>query len=218
MKDASETGAEADRHKKARMTEDQFVMRHMTVPVDIVYTKEESEVKGCLRRIGADDAGQALSLQQRVVATLDGNEGGRMFIPLSDDEMQDMLWHSLCLGIFVRESLVAQAVLTLHPHGEFDLLPYVRDVAPDGIRRAVVVGPVMVDAPYRGYGMQRSLLRICEGLARRHGTKVLMAIVAPENEHSNRNFAACEYELLATQEIHGVMRNFWLRDARPRQS
>lgn len=67
-----------------------------------------------------------------------------------------------------------------------------------------VLDTIVVDAEYRGLGLQRELIRCCVAYAREKmpGCKVL-ATVAPDNIYSLRNVQAEGFEILARKEKYG---------------
>ena len=75
----------------------------------------------------------------------------------------------------------------------------------------MLIDSIMVKDEYRGYGLQRQMLRFAYERALKLGMDGLVATIHPDNKYSLDNFIKEEYELLHVLTIHGGTRNIMIK-------
>ena len=76
----------------------------------------------------------------------------------------------------------------------------------------MLIDSIMVKDNYRGYGLQRQMLKFAYERAKELKISCLIATVHPNNIYSLNNYVAEKYELLHTLTIYGVIRNVMIKN------
>ena len=81
-----------------------------------------------------------------------------------------------------------------------------RDVGLEEIHKVAHIESIVVDAKYRGNGLQDKMIKFAEEVIFRRGYTYLMATVSPDNKHSLDNFERNGYEVKKVKEKYGGLR------------
>lgn len=160
-----------------------------------------------LRRLHADDLERCMELQAAVSVDIPDNDELNVFEAVTEREMVHSLSHDVCIGYFDSGRLVAQMNFIPDPDPGQDLLGSVRDEA--GVDLAGVIDLCIVAGEYRGFGLQRSMIKLAKFLARRYDTPAVLATVSPHNLPSARNFIKEGFRVLARVPKYRSERDFF---------
>lgn len=151
---------------------------------------------------------QILDLQERVIASMENPELLRK--NTAEMFLECVQAPNLTIGVFVDDLLVAVGVLYVPDREEEDLAHLLVGVDVQG-KRTANNKLCMVDAPYRGNGLQVRLGQLVERRAKEIGVDLLCATVSPLNPYSENNVLKLGFTKNRTLEKYGSPRNLFYK-------
>ncbi len=106
---------------------------------------------------------------------------------------------NVTMGAWDGNKLVAIGILYVPQVEEEDLSHYVENAVFPAANQKLY----LVDAAYRGQGLQRKIIRLIEDVARQKGFAMLCTTIAPHNKFSINNFVAEGYAYSTTVVKYG---------------
>ena len=143
------------------------------------------------------DLEAVLELNQRVYDSL----VDKSLLRLNSTEMiaSCLAEPNVTMGAWDGDKLVAIGILYVPQTEDEDLSHYVSDAVYPAANQKLY----LVDAAYRGQGLQRKIIRIIEEIARKKGYLMLCTTIAPHNTFSINNFVTEGYVYSTTVEKYG---------------
>lgn len=158
------------------------------------------EFRQCL----PSDFEAVLELNQRVYDSLDD----KTLLRLNSTEMiaSCLAEPNVTMGAWDGDRLVAIGILYVPQVEDEDLSHYVENAVFPAANQKLY----LVDAAYRGRGLQRKIIRLIEDIARQKGFVMLCTTIAPHNTFSINNFIAEGYTYSTTVvKYGGLKRNIY---------
>lgn len=158
------------------------------------------------RQCQPSDLDAVLALNQKVYDSLED----KTLLRLNSTEMiaSCLAEPNVTMGAWDGDKLVAIGILYVPQVEEEDLSHYVENVVFPAANQKLY----LVDAAYRGQGLQRKIIRIIEEIARKRGYLMLCTTIAPHNTFSINNFAAESYIYSTTVvKYGGLERNIYFK-------
>jgi len=113
---------------------------------------------------------------------------------------------NVTMGAWDSDKLVAIGILYVPQVEDEDLSHYVENAVFPAANQKLY----LVDAAYRGQGLQRKIIRLIEDIARKKGFVMLCTTIAPHNTFSINNFIAEGYTYSTTVvKYGGLERNIY---------
>lgn len=106
---------------------------------------------------------------------------------------------NVTIGAWDGDRLAAIGILFVPQTDDEDLSHYVPTPALPAANQKLY----LVDAAYRGQGLQRMIIRLIEDVARQRGFAMLCTTIAPHNKFSVNNFIAEQYVYATTVVKYG---------------
>lgn len=158
------------------------------------------------RQCQPSDLDAVLALNQKVYDSLED----KTLLRLNSTEMiaSCLVEPNVTMGAWDGGRLVAIGILYVPQVEEEDLSHYVENAVFPAANQKLY----LVDAAYRGQGLQRKIIRIIEEIARKRGYLMLCTTIAPHNTFSINNFAAESYIYSTTVvKYGGLERNIYFK-------
>ena len=115
---------------------------------------------------------------------------------------------NVTMGAWYGDKLVAIGILYVPQIEDEDLSHYVENAVFPAANQKLY----LVDAAYRGQGLQRKIIRLIEDIARQRGFAILCTTIAPHNTFSISNFIAEGYTYSTTVvKYGGLKRNIYYK-------
>lgn len=156
------------------------------------------------RQCQPSDLDAVLVLNQRVYESLED----KTLLRLNSTEMiaSCLAEPNVTIGAWDGDRLVAIGILYVPQVEEEDLSHYVENAVFPAANQKLY----LVDAAYRGQGLQRKIIRLIEDIARQKGFAMLCTTIAPHNKFSINNFIAEGYVYSTTVvKYGGLKRNIY---------
>ena len=163
------------------------------------------------RKIRTDELDKVLLFQQNVLDHIPNNATENICEALTEKELLHSVREDLLLGLFCGEELIALMLCIPHPLPEQNIFLDLTISLPNGPTDVMIVDSILVSPDFRGLGLQRFLFSAAEMTAKKMGIPVLGGVANPKNSHSNANFLACGFELIATRPKYRSVRNYYLK-------
>ena len=160
------------------------------------------EFRQCL----PSDLEAVLELNQRVYDSL----ADKSLLRLNSIEMiaSCLAEPNVTMGAWYGDKLVAIGILYVPQTDDEDLSHYVENAVFPAANQKLY----LVDAAYRGQGLQRIIIRLIEDIARKKGFVMLCTTIAPHNTFSINNFIAEGYTYSTTVvKYGGLKRNIYYK-------
>lgn len=150
-----------------------------------------------LRQLSFEYMSRILSLQEECVRMLPSPD---MFCPLTRDELMESLHLDMAVGVFASDGELAAVAVVVGNRVS------ARNLAADtGHRPAgtLTFDAVMVAPRWRGFGLQRVLVKWAIDKAATMDVSAVLTTVSPDNSHSLNNFAALGFKKIDSAVKYG---------------
>ena len=192
-----------DLHK--RQNAYKFVSNNF-LPLKINLTNRHSEKKELtLRLLAKTDKAAVVNLQAEICSQI---EDKSIFVSLSDQEINDALSKHLSFGLFEEENLAAFCLLILNPGASSDLSMDLTQY--NGTENNAVLDCMFTSPAYRGFETQKFLVTVSIFAATRNKKERIFATVSPKNYFSSNNLLKSGFQVMATQEKYGFIRDYFM--------
>ncbi len=153
-----------------------------------------------LRQVRKDEIEKILQLQEDCFAVIDSED----WLRRNTRETFELCLQqpNYCLGCFEGDYLIAIGIMQICGHDR-ENLGYQLDYPEERLDEVGNMKLVLVEPDYRGHGLQRRLMGLCEQYARKQGLKVLATTVHPDNVFSRRNVEMCGYQYHSEHRKYG---------------
>lgn len=120
-----------------------------------------------------------------------------------DENKRFMKEPNVILGVYDKDKLAAYGSIGFLGDSS-DNLGWDLGWTQEKVYRCAVLDAIIVDSEYRGFGLQRELIRRCvkHAMDKKPGC-IVLATVSPDNIYSLRNVQAEGFEILARKEKYG---------------
>ena len=162
-----------------------------------------------MRVLTREDVPAVIALRDEVLAQLDNPD---LYVREDDETAfvrSHVAGHDECagdtIGVFDGEDLIAYAMLGLPSDATANLGRFL-DLGSRKLKDVAHLTSCMVRGPYRGHGLQRTLLSARFSLAHAYGRAVCVAMVSLHNHASRRNLLRTGLRILHTGVVDGLHR------------
>lgn len=109
----------------------------------------------------------------------------------------------LVLGAFLKDRLVAFAILLINPKNN-ELVEKANSILKTNKNsNVVIIKLVIVKKQYRGHGLQRKFLKLFEKYCHNNEIELMIASVSPQNKYSLNNFELEGFEIAGQSKLYG---------------
>ena len=155
--------------------------------------------------INNKELGILIKFQKEIIDNMSNKE---WFVPLTEEEfLASIDGRDNAYFFKYNEEIIGLLVLTCD-------IPDVLEEYQLPNKNYMLIDSVMVKDEYRGYGLQRQMLRFAYERASKLEMNGLVATIHPDNKHSLDNFVKEDYELLHVLTIHGGTRNIMIKNVK----
>lgn len=153
-----------------------------------------------LRQVRKDEIEKILQLQEDCFAVINNED----WLRRNTRETFELCLQppNYSLGCFEGDRLIALGILQICGNDR-ENLGYQLDYPPERLDEVGNMKLVLVDPAYRGQGLQKQLMDLCEQYGRKQGLKVLASTVHPDNIFSRRNIEKCGYRYHSEHRKYG---------------
>lgn len=176
-----------------------------------------------IKRCDEKDLFDILKLQRRIDRDL--SDPG-LYALVDEEDILESLKQDFCLGVYLEDTTAIPAEAELvgrGPHlvaftmmvtNRVSLRNYGSYVGYPAERQKNVVSMeiTIVDAPCRGFGMQRLFVELREAAANEMGATEAMVTIGPNNKYSLDNLLYEGYEIIETRPLYGTVRHILRKD------
>ena len=154
-----------------------------------------------IRLCSSDDLDAIMQLQELICSTISDPD---LFVATCREENAGYLISpTIILGVFDQSRLIAYASLAF-PGKNPDNLGWGLEWEESTVCRCAKLDTIVVDPDYRGYGLQRTLIRHCLSHAKCWNTDVIvLTTVSPANKYSLRNVQCEGFQILKRMNKYG---------------
>ncbi|MEO5671729.1 MAG: hypothetical protein ABIR26_13630 [Ramlibacter sp.] len=162
-----------------------------------------------MRLLAREDVGAVIALRDEVLGQLDNPD---LYVRERDEGAfvrSHIAGHDECagdtIGVFDGDELIAYAMLGLPAQADANLGRHV-DLGSRTLGDVAHLASCMVRGPYRGHGLQRTMLSARFSLAHAYGREVCIAMVSLHNHASRRNLLRTGLRIVYTGVVEGLNR------------
>ena len=151
------------------------------------------------------ELGELINCQKEIIDNMSNKE---WFVPLTDEEfLSSINGRGNTYFLKYDEKIIGLLVLTCD-------IPEILEKYQLPNNNYMLIDSIMVKDEYRGYGLQRQMLKFAYERASKLEMDGLVATIHPDNKYSLNNFVKEEYELLHVLTIHGGIRNIMIKNVK----
>lgn len=161
-----------------------------------------------IRLLDETDLESVLDLQEKTILGLEDKTILRRNTP--EILLQSLSESNIALGVFADTELAAIGIAVTPVPPETDLRANLKT---HSVANAMDLKLIIVNAEYRGNGLQRTLIESLEKLASARGITHFCTSVSPNNPYSINNMLAMGYEFDHQEELYGgLLRNIYVKE------
>lgn len=147
-----------------------------------------------IRECTIDDLDSIMELQSKICAGM--NEPDWFVATSREENFLFLTPPNTILGIYDAEKLIAFGSLAI-PEMDSSNLGWDLEWPTEKVLRCATLDTIVVDSAYRGLGLQRKLIQLCVGHARKIMPDcIVLTTICPDNIYSLRNALAEGFEVL----------------------
>lgn len=176
--------------------------RSCTVSAVILRKRNDMELE--IRKGSQADTEQLILLLQEVYRDMEQKEW--LYLDEPDEVRQMMRDGTMELWVAMDGDRMAAAFDILHPGLEPYNYGYDLELNACELLRVINMDTIAVDPAYRGMGLQKRLVSEAEQEIVRHGSRILLCTVHPDNRYSLGNFLELGYTIERKLQKYGSVR------------
>lgn len=173
-----------------------------------IYTLNHQPISVTLKTLDESYSTQLAVLQETIYNNLINKE---IFLPSNEEEIHTYIKDKgAALGVVTQDNkLIAAGIYVAHGLDSHNYA-YDLDLSPQEIVKAAQIDSVVVDADFRGNGLQRLICSELITIAAQKGYTKLTATASPNNPYSVNNFIALGFEIIKEKLKYGGLRRYIL--------
>ena len=157
-----------------------------------------------IRSCTEDDLTDIMTLQQKVYDDMNAPD---LYAIVGEEEIHESLLEDYCYGTYHDGKLIAFTMMIANRISYRNYGTYI-GYPEDRQAKCVSLEITIVDADYRGFGLQKQFVALREKEALRAGAEEALVTIAPGNKHSLANFIKSGYEIIETRPLYeGAVRH-----------
>ena len=157
-----------------------------------------------IRRCTEADLVDVMELQYKIKKNL---PDPGLYAVLEEEGVRESLREDYCFAAYCGDRLAGFTMMVANrvsPRNYGAYLGYPEERQ----KQCVTMELTIVDDDFRGYGLQKSFVRLREEEARRAGATEALVSIAPDNKYSLENLMNAGYEIIDTRPLHeGIIRH-----------
>lgn len=169
--------------------------------------KEGELLKVKIKRCGPDELDEIIALQNRVYEHIDNKD---TFVLTTAEELSESLVQDVCLGVYDGSGLIAFTLMVVNRLTSRNLGSSLGYEQPKCLK-CVTNDTTFVDQGFKGYGMQRHLLKMKLAVALKLEADEMLATVSPENTVSLSNLLSEGFEIASEKNMYGGFKRYIMK-------